>query len=51
MKLLLVFLLLAVTASAQFLNGTFPVGFQWGAATSAHQIEGAWNVNGTYYVV
>ncbi|KAF4523215.1 hypothetical protein B566_EDAN011752 [Ephemera danica] len=39
-------LVLVGAASAQFLYGTFPPGFEWGAATSAHQIEGAWNVNG-----
>jgi len=28
------------------LYDTFPPGFVWSSATSAHQIEGAWNVDG-----
>ena len=31
-----------------FLYDTFPDDFLWGAATSAHQVEGAWDVDGTY---
>ncbi|XP_069681389.1 myrosinase 1-like isoform X2 [Periplaneta americana] len=32
--------------SEENLNYTFPEGFMFGAATSAYQIEGAWNVSG-----
>jgi lactase-phlorizin hydrolase len=48
MKLVTALCTLVVLVSAQddFLYGTFPDGFQWGAATSAYQIEGAWNLNG-----
>ena len=29
-----------------FLYDTFPEDFLWGAATSAHQVEGAWDADG-----
>ncbi|XP_067104307.1 beta-klotho [Osmerus mordax] len=32
--------------SQEFLQGTFPPGFLWGAGTSAHQTEGAWDRDG-----
>lgn len=31
-----------------FLNGVFPPGFIWGAATAAYQVEGGWNANGQF---
>ncbi len=50
-----IFLLLAALVSAgrsalideTLLYGKFPDNFIWAAATSAYQIEGAWNVGGT----
>jgi Glycosyl hydrolase family 1 len=51
-KQILVLLAVAAFAGAQedeFLYDTFPDGFVWGAATSAYQIEGAWNLNGEKY--
>ncbi|XP_059474929.1 lactase/phlorizin hydrolase-like [Neocloeon triangulifer] len=44
--LVIVSLLGMATAQDEFLNGTFPDGFIWGAATSAYQIEGGWNADG-----
>lgn len=39
-------LCLVVAAQDDFLYGTFPEGFEWGAATASYQIEGAWNLSG-----
>ena len=32
--------------AAEFYRGVFPKDFIWGCASSAYQIEGAWNVDG-----
>lgn len=48
-KQILVLVALVAFTGAQddeFLYDTFPDGFIWGAATSAYQIEGAWDLNG-----
>jgi len=38
--------LAAKAAGAASLDGAFPAGFLWGAATAAYQVEGAWNADG-----
>ncbi|KAF4531760.1 hypothetical protein B566_EDAN016293 [Ephemera danica] len=45
---LLLLCVLTPTLKAQddFFYGTFPADFIWDSATSAYQIEGAWNLNG-----
>lgn len=37
---------LTIYVDEPLLYDTFPSGFVWASATSAHQIEGAWNVDG-----
>ncbi len=36
----------AIFVDEPLLYDTFPPDFIWASATSAHQIEGAWNVDG-----
>lgn len=38
----------ALYVDEPLLYDTFPPGFVWASATSAHQIEGAWNVDGNF---
>jgi hypothetical protein len=52
MRLLQVVLLSFIVVFAQsdddFLYDTFPENFEWGTATAAYQIEGAWNLDGKH---
>jgi hypothetical protein len=40
---------MAQSRQDEFLYDVFPSDFQWGLATSAYQIEGAWNQDGEFY--
>lgn len=42
----LVLALALCLSDAELFRGTFPKDFIWGCASSAYQIEGAWNVDG-----
>jgi hypothetical protein len=37
---------ISISQTDDFLHDYFPDGFMWGTATSAYQIEGAWNEDG-----
>ncbi|CAB3361862.1 Hypothetical predicted protein [Cloeon dipterum] len=44
--LLMAFVPIFTFAQDEFLYGTFPDGFMWGAATAAYQVEGGWDADG-----
>lgn len=57
MRVFLLIALLAIAVSRSefiadsLIYGQFPNNFIWAVATSAYQIEGAWNVSGKCYLV
>lgn len=57
MRALTLFCLLAscLTLQGEFIDdtivyGKFPTNFIWAAATASYQVEGAWNVDGHYFL-